>query len=102
MSPVSILRTLAEALDDVPSDASAPCVVAPEEWTGHSDKASQRRAAARLCYVRQCPILDLCREAAETRGERFGVWGGQDMETAYRRAHDTTYLDRAARRTAAG
>lgn len=52
-------------------------------WLGWADKASQRAQAAAQCAG--CPLLQPCREAGETNRERFGVWGGVDRQSNYRR-----------------
>jgi WhiB family transcriptional regulator, redox-sensing transcriptional regulator len=40
----------------------------------YSGEAEDTRAAVRVC--RTCPVRRPCFEAALTRGETFGVWGG--------------------------
>ena len=67
----------------IPTHPDAPC--STTSWVGHSDYATQRRQAARACLT--CPILWECGNGATDRGERWGVWGGIDRETEYRRAH---------------
>lgn len=47
-------------------------------WT--SEHYEDRVVAARWCAG--CPVLDACRQAAETNDERFGVWGGIDRTPA--------------------
>lgn len=74
---------LAAMLEDIPSHPDAPCVTG--EWLGHSDFAVERRKAAARCAA--CPILWECHEGATDRGERWGVWGGEDLESTYRREH---------------
>ncbi len=45
-----------------------------ELWT--AELAAHRAIAVKWC--KRCPVLVLCRQAAEERDERFGVWGGVD------------------------
>lgn len=51
--------------------------IAHELWL--SDDREDRQTAARWCTG--CPVLDLCGQAADAAGERFGVWGGKDRTT---------------------
>ncbi|MET8521518.1 WhiB family transcriptional regulator [Nocardioides sp. NPDC004968] len=54
---------------------SVPCRRAYADlWTSASKP--ERNAAARRCEG--CPVLGLCRDYAEVRGERVGVWRGID------------------------
>jgi len=78
-----LVPALAAMLDDIPSHRDAPCVTS--SWLGHSDFAVERRQAAELCAA--CPIAWECLEQALARGERWGVWGGHDIESEYRREH---------------
>jgi hypothetical protein len=41
-----------------------------------SEHPQDRAIAAKLC--RGCPVLTVCRDTAEERDERWGVWGGID------------------------
>jgi hypothetical protein len=41
-----------------------------------SDHDSERATAVMLCD--HCPVLTVCRDTAEQRDERWGVWGGVD------------------------
>lgn len=50
-------------------------------WT--SDDQAQRDRAAEWCSP--CEVLNLCRAAADARGEYFHVWGGHDYTRNYRR-----------------
>jgi len=50
-----------------------PCQGA-DEWT--SDAADDRAYAAALC--RRCPVLALCRQAADELKATYHVWGGTD------------------------
>ncbi|MBK8732854.1 MAG: WhiB family transcriptional regulator [Actinomycetales bacterium] len=43
-------------------------------WTSEDERA--RAAAVLAC--RGCPALAACHAAAESTGERFGVWAGRD------------------------
>jgi Transcription factor WhiB len=45
-----------------------------ELWT--AELAAHRAIAVKWC--KRCPVLVLCRQAAEERDEQFGVWGGVD------------------------
>jgi hypothetical protein len=42
-----------------------------------SEHEGERAAAIMFCD--HCPVVDPCRHTAETRGERWGVWGGKDF-----------------------
>jgi WhiB family transcriptional regulator, redox-sensing transcriptional regulator len=42
-----------------------------EKW---SDKTERERQAVALCAC--CPAITECLDEAETRGERWGIWGG--------------------------
>jgi hypothetical protein len=48
-------------------------------------KGGSTKPAKRVCSL--CPALDVCREYAVTRDERFGIWGGlsERQRTAERR-----------------
>ncbi len=54
-----------------------PCHDA-DEWT--SDHADDRAYATALC--RPCPVLALCRQAADEVKATSHVWGGTDRTTA--------------------
>jgi hypothetical protein len=43
-------------------------------WLSEHD--TERAAAVMLCD--HCPVLTVCRDTAELRDERWGVWGGVD------------------------
>ena len=43
-------------------------------WLSEHD--GERKVAALLC--RHCPVETVCRDTAEQRDERWGVWGGVD------------------------
>lgn len=45
-----------------------------DDWT--ADDPTAREAAALAC--RACPLLTDCHAAAESTGERWGVWAGID------------------------
>ena len=78
-----LVPALAAMLDGIPAHPAAPC--SSSSWLGHSDFARERRKAAEKCGG--CPIALECLRAAEARGERWGVWGGVDLETKYRADH---------------
>jgi hypothetical protein len=42
-------------------------------WLSEHD--NERAVAAMLCD--HCPVLQVCRDTAEQRDERWGVWGGR-------------------------
>lgn len=65
-------KLLRELWDRAPKEG-ANCVGAPEKWT--SDELPTDREAALACA--SCPLLDLCREYAETAHPAWGVWGGK-------------------------
>jgi hypothetical protein len=44
-------------------------------WLG--DHEAERQVAVMLCD--HCPVLTVCRDTAETRGERWGAWGRKDF-----------------------
>jgi hypothetical protein len=44
-------------------------------WLSEHDH--ERATAVMLCD--HCPVLTVCRETAELRDERLGVWGGRDL-----------------------
>jgi hypothetical protein len=67
------LLSLAAAGD--PPRCSDP--ITRELWT--AEHAAHRAIAVKWC--KGCPVLELCSQAAEERGERFGVWGGVDRAT---------------------
>lgn len=68
---------------EIPSHPDAPCWTSDRHlWT--SDSKRDRDEAAGLCVSLGCPILAECRAAAAARKERFGVWGGVNVETLYR------------------
>lgn len=74
---MSLIATLLEGLPDA---AGAPCTLTT--WLGHADDAPTRAKAAEEC--RGCPVVNECLLGALERRERYGVWGGIDLETAYR------------------
>lgn len=47
---------------------------APNRFEPKGEREAREAAAKAICDV--CPVIDPCREAALTRGEVFGVWGG--------------------------
>jgi hypothetical protein len=64
------------ALVDLAHDNSSPrCTqIDGAMWT--SEDVADRDAASALCLG--CPVLGLCAAAADSRDERWGVWGGRD------------------------
>jgi hypothetical protein len=42
-----------------------------------SERDTERASAVMLCD--HCPVLNVCRDAAELRQETWGVWGGRDF-----------------------
>jgi hypothetical protein len=55
------------------------------------EHAAHRAIAVKWC--KGCPVLELCSQAAEERGERFGVWGGVDRATRPgRKTHSTNQM----------
>ncbi len=54
-------------------DVRVPCH-GGDEWT--SDHAEDRAYAAALCQP--CPVLALCRQAADELKATYHVWGGRD------------------------
>ena len=62
-----------EALTLALVDTLTPCR-GSDAWT--SDDAEDRAVAVRACQ--SCELLDLCRAAADSTRERFGVWAGVD------------------------
>ena len=42
-----------------------------------SERETERATAVMLCD--HCPVLTVCRDTAEQRDERWGVWGGHDF-----------------------
>lgn len=79
---MSIIELAVLDLDATPSHPHAPCVLDGPEGLWTSTERKHRETAAELC--RQCPILAECRAAALERRERWGTWGGMDLETEYR------------------
>lgn len=68
-------------LDSHPSHPDAHCVTEGAQlWT--SDDKRDRQLAAQHCQG--CPIIDACLAGALARGEKWGTWGGRDLETEYR------------------
>jgi Transcription factor WhiB len=47
-------------------------------WT--SDNQRDRQTAMAWCAG--CPVIDLCGQAADERGEKHHVWGGVDLACA--------------------
>lgn len=66
--------TLAEAVDA--HRDHLPCRTDPDAW--HSQLVEDRREAAAACAG--CPIAGTCLATAAATHERWGVWGGVDLE----------------------
>lgn len=81
-------RTLADALNDYRSEGKrTPCqTVSIDYWT-HKDQGVRARAV-KLCQ--SCPLLRVCRAAAEEQFQAHGVenhvWGGVDYTVRTRQA----------------
>jgi WhiB family redox-sensing transcriptional regulator len=43
-------------------------------------EARTEREAKAMAYCAVCPVRDQCLDAARARGERYGIWGGIDLE----------------------
>lgn len=69
-------RRLAAALLNLADNGTSPrCTGSDRDyWT--SDDAAKRELAAGWCHG--CPVLDLCRQAADEHRERWHVWAGRD------------------------
>ena len=68
---------LTRALIDAAAKGLRPhCSDAGSHHLWLSDHEADRAIAARLC--RHCPVETVCRDTAEQRDERWGVWGGVD------------------------
>jgi hypothetical protein len=68
---------LNRALVDLAARGERPRCADPVDharWT--SDDPHDRAIAARWCGG--CAVLTLCGDAAEERGEKWGVWSGKD------------------------
>ncbi len=62
---------------DTAWEALASCAasdVVTSSWF-FSDEITEIAAAQRICAT--CPVIEECLETALTRGEQWGVWGGQ-------------------------
>jgi WhiB family redox-sensing transcriptional regulator len=46
-----------------------------------SPQARDQREAKARAYCVSCPVRAQCLATARERGERFGIWGGTDLET---------------------
>lgn len=77
--PVARARLRLDSALRIEADAGrlTPCQSTPREFTadGYGSDA-QRAAAAALCS--SGPVLDVCHDFAETTGERWHVWSGDD------------------------
>jgi Transcription factor WhiB len=75
--PMTATDELNRALLSLAADGDRPRCSDPitrELWT--AEHAAHRAIAVKWC--KRCPVLVLCRQAAEERNEQFGVWGGVD------------------------
>jgi WhiB family redox-sensing transcriptional regulator len=85
-SPSAPLLRLAPA---APPDRTPACTQHdPDLWFGHDGEPAARRArreitAKAICEA--CPVRAACLAGAKARGERFGIWGGEDLEHPARR-----------------
>ena len=78
----------------------AHCLTTPGlDW--HADDTRDRAAAAYAC--RGCPIQLACAEAAISRHETWGVWGGFDFEdiTQHQKERERRWAEGATPRTKA-
>lgn len=69
--------------------AALPCrTIDPDLW--YSNLPTDRRYAAHQCGT--CPLLLACRLYALETTQKWGVWGGVDMETTHttKGAHTAT------------
>lgn len=67
---------VAELLDSAPAEGELPCRRDPDLWFAETPAELER--AKTLCA--ECPIRDECLAGALSRGEPWGVWGGQIFE----------------------
>lgn len=65
---------LVALVDALRADRRIPCSRSGA-WV--SSEARERAEAAEACQW--CPVLAECATAAESTGERWGVWGGRDL-----------------------
>ncbi len=75
MTNVALLTS--EPTEDHSWEASAACSAVGGEMTAlfFSDNIADISAAKRVCM--DCPVLAECLQAAVSRNEQWGVWGGQ-------------------------
>lgn len=70
-------KALDQALADLADcDRRTPCQTEPGRDYWLSEDRDERQMAAGWCEP--CPVFDLCGQAADIRGERFGVWAAVD------------------------
>ena len=75
------LRVVIAAAPDFPGAACAtadPDLFFPPD--GESAAAQRRRVAKARAICTGCPIRRRCYEAADARGEPWGIWGGVDFD----------------------
>jgi hypothetical protein len=64
---------------DVEELAGALCAeTEPDLFFPNATQRLQAATAAKVCET--CPVRKTCREQAEARGEKFGVWGGKNFD----------------------
>jgi hypothetical protein len=55
----------------------------PDLWFGHDREpvaGRARREVTAKAICESCPVRGACLAGAKARGERFGIWGGEDLE----------------------
>lgn len=57
---------------------SAACAEHPQPDLWFSSNPASRAVARAICAV--CPVSEACLATALRRGERYGTWGGQDLD----------------------
>nr|WP_179951582.1 WhiB family transcriptional regulator [Halopolyspora algeriensis] len=68
---------MAVLLDSTPSDDGAlPCRRDPDLWFAETPRELER--AKVLCSA--CPVKEQCLAGALSRGEPWGVWGGEILD----------------------
>ena len=84
---MSAVRAVADApgtLDRTPACTSHD----PDLWFGPDGEQPRDRAAREVrakAVCAGCLLRAGCLRDARERGERFGIWGGEDLEHPYRR-----------------
>lgn len=67
-------RTLAALL----TENTCPCQLHPDGWFAAT--TAERREAAQACQLCPSRVHAACAQYAAAAGERFGVWGGRDLQ----------------------